>query len=230
MHSSNFERLLSAATALQPLLPELVFVGGCITGLLITDDAAAELRVTLDVDTIAEITTYAQYAEFGDRLRGLGFHEDSSEDAPLCRWIRDGILLDLMPLDSHILGFSNSWYRAALDSSVSHELRGDLFIRMISAPYFLATKLEAFQGRGHGNFIQSHDLEDIISVVDGRETLVDEVRRAGPELVSYIRAQIKELLANYGFMDALPGFLLPDAASQSRVVLVLARLRELALL
>jgi len=84
-----------------------------VTGLLITDEAAAAPRATLDVDAIAEITSYAEYAAFGERLRKLGFAEDTSEDAPLCRWVHLGTILDVMPLDEEILGFSNRWYLGA---------------------------------------------------------------------------------------------------------------------
>jgi hypothetical protein len=69
MRDPNLDQLIAAADALRPLLPELVFVGGCVTGLLITDEAAGQPRGTIDVDAIAEITSYAQYAEFSDRLR-----------------------------------------------------------------------------------------------------------------------------------------------------------------
>lgn len=99
---------------------------------------------------------------------------------------------------------------------------------MVTAPYFMATKLEAFKGRGRGNPLGSHDLEDVVSVIDGRETLSAEVRDAGAELSDYIRREIATLLANPGFIDALPGFLFPDAASQSRTGMVLGRLRDLA--
>ena len=228
MRDPNLDQLIAAAAALRPLLPELAFVGGCVTGLLITDEAAGEPRGTIDVDAIAEITSYAQYAEFGDRLRGLGFHEDTSEGAPVCRWIRGGMILDVMPLDEKILGFSNRWYRAAMEASVTKKLGGDLEIRMVTAPYFVATKLEAFKGRGRGDFPGSHDLEDVVSIIDGRETLSAEVRSAGAKLSQYVRVEIAKLLANPGFTDALPGFLLPDSASQSRIGIVLSRLQELA--
>lgn len=99
MRDPNLDQLIAAADALRPPLPELVFVGGCLTGLLITDEAAGEPRGTMDVDAIAEITSYARYAEFGDRLRSLGFKEDTSEGAPLCRWVQGGMILDVMPLD-----------------------------------------------------------------------------------------------------------------------------------
>jgi hypothetical protein len=230
MRDPNLDQLIAAAEALRPLLPELVFVGGCVTGLLITDEAAGEPRGTIDVDAIAEITSYAQYAEFGDRLRSLGFKEDVSEGAPLCRWVQSRMILDVMPLDENILGFSNCWYKAAMESSIKKRLRDDIEIRMVTAPYFVATKLEAFKGRGGGDFSGSHDLEDIVSVVDGRETLGDEVRDGGADLSEYMHREIAALLANPAFIDALPGFLLPDSASQSRNDIVLRRLHDLALI
>jgi hypothetical protein len=93
---------------LEPILGELVFVGGCATALLITDTAAADVRPTFDVDAIAEITSYAGYTKFSERLRKLGFQEDTSEGAPLCRWRQKATTLDVMPLDGKILGFSNT--------------------------------------------------------------------------------------------------------------------------
>ena len=229
MNDSNREQLIIAARLLRPLLGELVFVGGTVTGLLITDEAAAGPRTTLDVDAIAEITSYAEYAAFGDRLRALGFEEDTREGAPLCRWVNHGTTLDVMPLDEKILEFSNRWYRAAMESSVTEKLSDDLEIRIVTGPFFIATKLEAFKGRGKGDFFGSHDLEDLISVVDGRPALVAEVQAGVADLRAYLRAEIKALMTAPGFRDALPGYLLPDAASQSRIHIVLQRLEELKL-
>ena len=228
MADPNLERLVGTARLLRPLLGNLVFVGGCVTGLLITDEAADQPRTTLDVDAIVEITTYAEYTAFGERLRALGFAEDGSEGAPLCRWVSGGRILDVMPLEEKILGFSNRWYRPAMESAVVRRLAKDLEIRMVTAPFFLATKLEAFRGRGKGDFFGSHDLEDLIAVVDGRASLVAETREDAAVLGAYIRAEIGRLLAQTGFRDALPGYLLPNAASQRRIGIVLQRLQELA--
>lgn len=133
-----------------------------------------------------------------------------------------------MPLDEHILGFSNQWYRAAMEAATKRRLLKDLEIRVITAPFFLATKLDAFNGRGRGDFVASHDLEDLIFVVDGRSSIVEEVRAEIPELCNYLRSAIAGLLATHGFVDALPGYLLPDAASQARIGILIQRLRELA--
>src|ERR1700682_5225818 len=53
-------------------------------------------------------------------------------------------------------------------------------IRVVTAAFFVATKLEAFKGRGKGDFFGSRDLEDLISVVDGRATLVAEIQVERP--------------------------------------------------
>jgi hypothetical protein len=135
-------------------------------------------------------------------------------------------VLDVMPLNEEILGFSNRWYQAAMAAAVRHQLTDDLVVRLVTAPYFIAAKLEAFKGRGNGDFF-SHDLEDLINVVDGRETLATEVRAENAPLREYLRTEISGLLATARFLDALPGHLRPDPTSQARVRVVLQRLREL---
>ncbi|HTS50249.1 MAG TPA: hypothetical protein VMH05_20020 [Bryobacteraceae bacterium] len=226
--NNKLDQLITAARLLRPLLDELVFVGGAVTGLLLTDEAAAEPRSTLDVDAIAEITMYAEYAVFGDRLRALGFSEDTREDAPLCRWVNRTTTLDVMPLDEKILGFSNRWYRTAMEASVTYQLADDLEIRVVAAPFFLATKPEAFKGRGQNDFFGSHDLEDLVTVVDGRASLIAEVREANADLRACLRDELSSLLASQNFQDALPGYLLPDAATQARIPILLRRLETLA--
>ena len=230
MSKHNLELLAEAARLLKPLLGELVFVGGSTTALLITDKAAAEVRPTYDVDAIAEITSYAAYADFSERLRGCGFKEDTSKGAPICRWRQKKTILDVMPLDANILGFSNLWYKPALESSVEHELEPDLRVRVVTAVYFCATKLEAFAGRGKNDYQSSHDLEDLMAVVDGRAELVEEIRDGVGNVRAYIAAEIRKLLAVREFLDALPGYVLPDPASQARVSILLERLKKIAAL
>lgn len=227
MSNRNLEQLIATAELLRPMLGELVFVGGAVTSILITDEGAGTPRATLDVDAIAEITSYAQYATFGERLRALGFSEDTREGSPLCRWVNSGRILDVMPLDEKILGFSNRWYEAAMKTATTHQFFGDFEIRVVTPPYFLATKIEAFKARGRGDFLASHDLEDLIFVVDGRPTIIEEVKAEGASLREYLRKEITALLKTPDFTDALPGYLLPDAASQSRITTVLQRLNGL---
>lgn len=224
----NLDLLTEAARLLKPLLGELVFVGGSTTALLITDTAAAEVRPTYDVDAIADVSSYIAYTALSQRLRELGFSEDSSEGAPICRWKQDKTILDVMPLDAKILGFSNRWYRPAMDTATEHALESGLRIRAVDPIFFCATKLEAFAGRGQGDYQASHDLEDLVTVIDGRQELVQEIRGADAEVRTYIAAAIQQLLKTSEFVDAIPGYLLPDAASQGRAGILMERLHQIA--
>ncbi len=228
MSHSNLVLLTETARLLKPLLDEIVFVGGCTTALLITDQGAAEVRPTYDVDVIAEITSKVEYLRFSSRLRRLGFREDTTDAAPLCRWRHPpALVLDVMPLDESVLGFSNRWYPGAMRTAIDHTLK-DLRLRIVTAPYFCGTKLEAFRGRGREDYAGSHDLEDLVAVIDGRPELTDEIRDADADLRSAIAVDVAGLLDSSRFRDALPGYLLPDAASQARVPLLIERLRMIS--
>ena len=217
-----------AAAKLVPLLDEVVFVGGAVLPLLVTDKGAAPVRGTLDVDVVSAITTYGEYAVFAERIRALGFTEDTRAGAPLCRWVHTGLTLDVMPLAPGVLGFSNRWYRAALDTAQPCALASGTAIRLITAPLFLATKIEAFRGRGQRDFYASHDLEDFIAVVEGRPLLIEELAKAPRDVRAFLAAAGDELLGEARFLDAVPGYLPPDPISQSRVALVLETLRALS--
>jgi hypothetical protein len=132
-----------------------------------------------------------------------------------------------MPTDPAILGFSNRWYSPALENAQKTQI-GNHEILVITAPYFLATKLEAFHGRGKNDF-SSHDLEDVVTVIDGRPELVAEVSLAPADLQKHLSDEFGALLSNRDFLDALPGHLLPDAASQQRAGLVRGRMKQLVL-
>jgi predicted nucleotidyltransferase len=177
----NLAQLVAATAKLEPLLDQIAFVGGCVTGLLLTDPAAAPVRSTLDVDAIVGLASYAEFILLENRLRELGFRESRAEGVPICRWLHGDLILDLMPTDASILGFSNRWHGPALENAERLSV-GEHEIQIITAPYFLATKLEAFHGRGKNDYRMSHDLEDIVTVIDGRPELVDEVRLAAADL------------------------------------------------
>jgi hypothetical protein len=223
----NVGILLLCMEQLGDLRNEMVFVGGCATGLLITDPAAAPMRITRDVDVIVEIASLVQYYRLSDELRLRGFQEDNSEGAPICRWRTEHVILDVMPTDENVLNFGNEWYPPALEHAQIYEVQPGEIIRLISAPYFLATKLAAFESRGGGDFLASHDMEDIITVIDGRPGIVEEVLQADPDLKHHLKSCISSLLANHRFVEAIPGHIGNDGFSPTRLPLVLQRLEAI---
>jgi len=217
-----------AVNALGSLAYDMVFLGGCATGLLITDPAAPVIRATKDVDVITEVASLAEYHWLSEQLRGLGFTEDQSEQAPICRWLGHGVILDVMPTDEKVLGFGNRWYQPALENAVRVDLPSGASIRLVTAPYFLMTKLSAFEGRGNGDYLMSHDIEDIIALLDGRAAIVEDVRAADMVVKNAIKEQCSVLVTNERFLEAIPGHLPGDAASQARLPLIMERVDAMA--
>ena len=224
----NLEIMEIAAARLGDLSDELVFLGGCATGLLLTDPLAPPIRATKDVDVISELASLVEYHRLSSRLRELGFSEDQSEDAPICRWRGGGILLDVMPTHPEILGFGNDWYQPAFAAAVWKALPSGKKIRIVSAPYFLATKLAAFDGRGRGDYMLSHDMEDIVAVLDGRPEIAEEVLHCDSELKVHLQTRMAGLLNDDRFIEALPGHMPGDPASQARVSIIVKRLKAIA--
>jgi predicted nucleotidyltransferase len=218
------------AAALGELREELVLVGGCAASLLIDAPTAPPPRVTYDVDLIAVVAALPGYHRLEKRFAEHGFERDTSPDAPICRWRIRNLIVDLMPTDERVLGFSNRWYTEAAASANRCMLPSGTAIRLISAPAFAATKFEAFHHRGHSDVLASHDLEDIINVIEGRTVFVEEVRAAQPALQTYLAKQFANLIATRNFFELLPGLIAHDALHARRVAAVNRRLVELGAL
>ena len=227
MADPNIELLTRVVQALGELRSRMTFVGGCATALLITDPAASPVRATQDVDAVVAVASLAEYHQLGAALRARGFSQSIEEGEPPYRWSRAGLKLDLMPSEETVLGFTNRWYAAVLAGAITATVGEGIEIRLADAPSFLATKLEAFLDRGKGDYLSSHDLEDVLSVVDGRPELVDELRAAGADLRVFVGATFAALLADEGFLNALPGLIL-EGSPAVRAPIVLQRLRRIA--
>lgn len=224
----NVAKVELIAEALGTLRERLVLVGGCATGLLFTDPAAAPARVTYDVDLLAEVAALVDYHQLEKEFSRLGFTRDMAADAPICRWRLRELEVDLMPTESSILGFSNRWYPLAVEAAQHWVLPSGITIRLIAAPAFMATKLVAFADRGNRDFLASHDLEDVINLIDGRPELIDEVAKSPTELRAWLAAQCRALLNTPAFHDGLQGLILPDALHGAQVAKVTQRLTTLA--
>jgi hypothetical protein len=225
---ANLPLLEEAAVKLRPFIGEIVFVGGVTLGLLITDSAGAPIRGTNDVDVIAEILTYPDYIAFSERLLRSGFTEDTGERPLACRWRNEGLILDVLPLDEKVLGYTNRWYQGALRFAQPVTLPSGVVIQVVTAPFFLGTKMEAFRGRGKNDFLASHDLEDFVAVIDGRSKIIAETADAPADLRQYLAEAAGRLLKEPRFLEVLPGFVYGDLASQQRVPIIEQRLREMS--
>jgi hypothetical protein len=229
-HLIHTEMIKQVAKRLGPLRPKVVFLGGSATGFHITDKAEPEIRATKDVDIIIEVASRVDYHRLEKTLRELGFFQKMQKDDPICRWYINDIIVDVMPTDENILGFSNRWYLPAIKKSVTIQLEPNFEIQIVTAPYFLGTKLDAFFGRGRGDYLASHDMEDIINFINGRVEVLEDIKNSEPDLKNFIIKSFQGFLEEELFLEALPGHLLPDKASQGRRSIILERIKKIVLI
>ena len=201
---ANLRMLEFVATKLGDIRNDVVFLGGCTTGLFLSDPLVPDVRYTLDVDCIVDVISRNQYYQLEKKLNKQGFKKSITEDV-ICRWFYDDVILDVMPTDETILGFGNRWYKQAIELSNLYSLTENLEIRVVTAPYFLATKFEAFKTRGKMDFYASHDFEDIVSVLDGRIEIVDEIKKSDATLQEYLINALREIMISPSFKGAIPG-------------------------
>jgi predicted nucleotidyltransferase len=207
MANPNLGLLVGMAQALGPLCEQVVFVGGCATGLLVDDANLMDVRPTEDVDAIVEVASLAAYHHLAKQLMQRGFKQTMADNTPPFRWYWNRMQLDLVPLDEKVLGFANPWYRVGFDAALTVELVSGLQLRHLSAPHFLATKFEAFKDRGRNDVYLSHDLEDIMTVMEGRSNLAQELVTADEAVSKHVGQSVAALLGMPTFLNALPGLL-----------------------
>jgi predicted nucleotidyltransferase len=222
--SDSIEMLQKVAHALGPLLDEVVFVGGTIPALLVTDSAAPPVRPTQDVDLIVDSRSHRMHASFEARLRKRGFQIMAP---PACRYGIDEVLVDVMTTKPAAMGFSERWYAEAFSTAERTTLPDGTIIRTIRAPLFLATKLNAWRDRGQGDYYDAPDLEDILAVIDGRNVLVEEIRHSSRDVQRFLADAFEQLLAARDFLDAVPAHLGGNAVAHQRADMALAVIRDI---
>lgn len=191
---TNIVRIRAVANALKELREQVVFVGGATVSLY-ADREVQEIRPTDDIDIIIEILNYKQRQELEDKLREIGFTNDV-ESGIICRFKIEGIIVDVMPTNDPSIGFNNIWYPGGFEHAQNLAISEGENIRILPAPYFIATKLEAFKSRGGGDGRISHDFEDIVFVLENRGTLWDELKNCDDEVRRYLKDEFQGLMKN----------------------------------
>lgn len=202
MHE-NLVRIKAVAQCLKGLEQDYVFVGGATVSLYSTNIALAQnIRPTDDVDVVVELASYSGHAEMDEKLRKLGFVNDI-ESGIICRYTIKGIIVDIMPTASNILGFSNRWYPDGFRNAIPYKLDGDIEILIFSLPYFLASKWEAHKSRGSTDLRTSRDFEDMVYIFENCKDFDDQLLH-GPNLVQqFLREELNELVDQPEFEEAL---------------------------
>jgi predicted nucleotidyltransferase len=186
-------------SALNELNEKVVFVGGATISLY-ADRPVFEIRPTDDIDVIIEILNYFDWGQLEERLRSLGFSNDI-ESGIVCRYIIQGIVVDIMPTNDPSIGFKNIWYPDGFAEAIGYQIDERNTIKILSAPYFIATKLEAHKGRGKNDGRSSQDFEDIVYVLENRGTIWEEMNNASSPVKDYLQSAFSNLLANSNIFE-----------------------------
>jgi len=192
----NIEKIQRIAEGLNELNEKVVYVGGSVAQLYVSDNAVEDARPTIDVDCVVEMLSYKEYNDFCELLRQRKFRNDQTPNAPICRWLFNDDIIDIMPDDADILGFSNKWYHPGLKNKEPYQLPNGRTIYIMPITYYIATKLEAINSRGGGDLRMSHDFEDIIFILNSCQHIKERVQNEKDEkLLSYLSKEMSTLLS-----------------------------------
>jgi predicted nucleotidyltransferase len=202
MHE-NLVRIKAVHQALKGLEQDYVFVGGATVSLYATNPSlATEIRPTDDVDIVVELASYKGYAELDERLRSLGFNNDIVSGV-ICRYTIQGVIVDVMPTDPSIIGFSNRWYAEGFESAIQYHLDEQTTVQIFSLPYFVASKWEAFKGRGKNDYRTSKDFEDLVYVFENVDDFEAQIQTSPAHVISYLREEFVDLINQDDFEEGL---------------------------
>ncbi len=202
----NIAVVAEVAQALKDLKNQIIFVGGAVVSLYIDDPAADEIRATTDIDITLNIVNLGKWASIQEKLAQLGFHPDPFGHA-ICSYKYKDIPVDIMPAEDGPLGPANKWYKLGFADLWNVKAKEE-DIRILPSPCYLATKFEAFNDRGK-DYRTSHDMEDIIYIIDNRTTIVEEVKNALPEIKLFLQAQLLKLANNSNYDEILSAHIHP---------------------
>lgn len=199
----NNEAPYKAATLLKDLNEQVVYVGGRIVGLLITDSIEDDVRPTYDIDVALDLgrTDVVAHYSLQKKLESLGFKPDGNVN---CRYVLDDFMIDVMYTDGALQGINSNWYQAGFDNAIEIQIK-DKKIKILNAVYFIAIKLEAFTDRAYKNndYWDCKDLEDIINVINGRPELLVEIMNSPKDVVQFISGYFKKLIEDPKWLEAI---------------------------
>ncbi len=196
----NIAVVAEVAEALLDIKEQMVFVGGAVVSLYTDDPAADEIRPTQDIDMTLHIVNIGHWVKVQEQLAAVGFHPDPFGHA-ICSYKYKDIPVDIMATEDGPLGPANRWYKIGFKNLWTAKAK-DQEIKILSAPCYLATKFEAFNDRG-SDFRTSHDIEDIIYVLDNRIGIVEEIQKDDYRIATFIKDQFQKIISKGMMQEVL---------------------------
>ena len=222
--SVSLKEIKIVASALSQVRDSFVFVGGASLPFYLPKLYQSEVRPTNDIDVVVEALTRIDATKLEKQLLKIGFQ---NEEGYIGRFRYQGIVVDLMSTSKEAFDCENIWYKEGFDHAVVVEKSP--IIKVMSLPYFLACKFEAFRSRGNNDYQASKDMEDIVGLLDvaAQDLLENVLKNSNQKLNEYLKKQFQMLSTSEEFKDAVPGNLMNRANPKESMARLFARLKNL---
>lgn len=213
----NLKVVEKVAQSLEELNKEVIYVGGAVVSLYVTDEGAEQPRPTKDIDISVQISTYAQMEDLREKLALKKIYPAPSEKI-MYRYAYEDILIDFIPFEETPLGPTNSWLKPGFEKAYPINI-GEIEIKILPVSLFLATKWEAFKSRG-SDPRTSHDFEDIIYIIDNNLEVVEDIQNANKDVQDFLKEMSNEILHHNSRNEIIECHINPYSADERREIVI----------
>lgn len=219
----NLKVVEKVALALDEINNDVIYVGGAVVSLYVTDEGAEQPRPTKDIDISVQISSYSEMDTLREQLAHKKMYPAMTETV-LYRYTYEDILIDFIPYGETPLGPTNSWLKPGFKKAYYVPI-GNTKIKILPVSMFLATKWEAHKNRG-GDPRMSHDFEDIIYVIDNNLHLIADVTNADEDVQIFLKEMSQEILSHSSLHEIIECHINPFTAKE-RKELIIEKLKKI---
>jgi predicted nucleotidyltransferase len=196
--------IVRVANALEELNEKVIYVGGAVVSLYINDSAADDVRPTKDIDISIKVASIMELENIREQLSEKGFKQSADLDV-ICRFKFEDIVVDVMATKPIAWAPANPWFEKGFERLEKIKVNKTT-IQIMPLSFFLASKFVAFHDRGGDDPRFSHDLEDIIYIIDNRtdwhQILINEEDQ---KVKQFLINEFRNILASNKIQEAIMG-------------------------
>jgi len=213
----NLKAVEKVASRLEELNNDMMYIGGAVLSLYVTDEGAEQPRPTKDIDISVQISTYSQMDILRKQLATKKIYPAQTETV-MYRYTYEDILIDFIPYKETHLGPTNSWLKPGFEKAYPVKI-GDIEIKIMPVSLFLATKWEAYKSRGNDPRM-SPDFEDIIYIIDNNLNLVEDVINAEAAVQLFLKEMGEEILSHSSRNEIIECHIDPYTMEERRKLII----------
>lgn len=120
-HAINLNAVEKVASRLEEINSDVIYVGGAVISLYVTDEGAEQPRPTMDIDISVQVSTYSQMDMLREKLAAKKIYPAHTERI-MYRYFYEDILIDFIPYAETPLGPSNRWLKPGFEKAYPVEI------------------------------------------------------------------------------------------------------------